>query len=358
MTLSKLEIVQFRNLQSVSISLHPYVNVFYGANGSGKTSILEAIFFLSRGRPFRGSQARRLINESANYLTVFASLDSFCEVGIRKRSTGQTELRLNGESSATLAEIAHQMPTTLLEPASSNLFEDGSSSRRAILDWGVFHVEPKFYSAWRRYQRALKQRNSLLKLGVISKVELDYWDHELGASAAQMHAQRQAYFQQWMPFWKEHISSFLPDIEVVLEYLPGWDTREDLAEILITRRAADRERGYTQLGPHRADLYFRLGASSANDFLSRGQKKLTVCALKLSQLKLLRVLGIKSSLLIDDLPSELDLDSQKKVIASILGSELQIFVTAIDCRALRDVLEGLKGGYKAFHVEHGVVCEA
>ncbi|MDI1301557.1 MAG: DNA replication/repair protein RecF [bacterium] len=358
MTLTRLEIAHVRNLQSVALLPHPRLNLLVGANGSGKTSVLEALHLLGLGRSFRSGRARRLVNDGQPDCTVFAAFGDEGQAAIRRGANGDTELRLDNRSQITMAELAQRLPLALLDPESMDLFDAGSKPRRAQLDWGVFHVEHRFYPVWLRYQRALKQRNSLLRSGSIGRLESAVWDSELAVSAGLLHSLRHEYVARWKPLWEARIQGFLPEQDLTLEYNPGWDVAHDLAGLLAANWDKDQERGHTQLGPHRADLRVRRGSAPADELLSRGQKKLVVCALKLSQVSLLQEAGRHCVLLVDDLASELDAISRQRLIDYLAASGAQVFITCIEPDAVLPVLQGSGAGFKMFHVEHGGVAEA
>ncbi len=359
MSISRLEIAHLRNLQSVSLLPHPRLNLLTGLNGSGKSSVLEALHLLGLGRSFRSGRARRLVNDEAASCTVFAGFADESHAGIERGANGDTALRLDGRSQITMAELAHKLPLLLLDPEAMDLLDEGSKPRRAQMDWGVFHVEHRFYPVWLRYQRALKQRNSLLRSGSMGRLESASWDKELAESATQLHQLRHDYLQRWQPLWQARIQGFLPDLDLSLEYTAGWDVERSLADVLAESWEKDMERGHTQAGPHRADLRVKRGTAPADEILSRGQKKLVVCALKLSQVSLLREHGRNCVLLVDDLASELDAQARQRLIDYLAASEAQVFITAIEPEAVRPALDAgglIQGkGYKLFHVEHGTV---
>ena len=346
MTISRLEIANVRNLQSVSLLPHPQLNLFVGQNGSGKTSVLEALHLLGLGRSFRSGRVRRLINDSASQCTVFVAFAEGGSAGIQRSVNGESQFRLDGRSKINLADIAHRLPLSLLDPASFGEMQEGSKPRRSQLDWGVFHVEHRFYPAWVRYQRALKQRNSLLRSGNIQPLESGAWDQELAESAALLHGFRQAHLSAWIPVWESVIQAFLPGFGLTLDYHPGWDTDQSLDALLADAWQRDLERGHTQVGPHRADLRIKLGTAPADEVLSRGQLKLALCALKLSQITVLRDQGIQSVILIDDLASELDAGARSRLLAYLAGTGAQTFITAIEAEGL---LADLETGARKMH---------
>lgn len=347
-----------RNLQSVSLLPHPRLNVLTGINGSGKTSVLESLHLLGLGRSFRSGRARRLVNDEDSSCTVFATFASGEQAGIQRFANGETVLRLNGRNQVTLSEMAQCLPLLLLDPESMDLLDTGSKPRRALLDWGVFHVEHRFFPVWQRYQRALKQRNSLLRSGSIGRLESTPWHKELADSALQLHQFRLAYLERWQPVWEGKVQMLLPDFKLTLDYQAGWDTSLDLADLLTASWEKDQERGHTQLGAHRADLRVKLGTAAADEVLSRGQKKLLVCALRLSQVALLKADNQDCVLLVDDLASELDSWARQRLIDDLAGSGAQVFITCIESDAILPLLPAGQQGFKLFHVEHGTLREA
>lgn len=357
MSLSRLEINHVRNLQSVSLLPHPRLNILTGINGSGKTSVLEALHLLGLGRSFRSGRARRLVNDEESFCTVFAEFTQGNQAGIQRFANGETNLRLDGRNQVTLAEMAQCLPLTLLDPESMDLLDAGSKPRRALLDWGVFHVEHRFFPMWQRYQRALKQRNSLLRSGSIGRLESAPWNKELSESALQLHQFRLDYLARWQPVWETKVKALLPDIELTLDYQPGWDTSQNLWELLAASWEKDQERGHTQLGAHRADLRVKRGTAAADEVLSRGQKKLLVCALRLSQVALLRSQGVECVLLVDDLASELDASARQRLIDDLLEDGAQVFITSIEASSIVPLIPTGDQGFKMFHVEHGTLRE-
>lgn len=357
MSVVRLEIAHLRNLQSVSLLPHPHLNLLTGANGSGKTSVLEALHLLGLGRSFRSGRARRLVNDAESACTVFAQFADGGQAGIRRGANGETTLKVDNSSQVTLAQLVHRLPLCLLDPESMDLLDAGSKPRRAQLDWGVFHVEHRFYPVWLRYQRALKQRNSLLRSGNIGRLESAVWHREMAESARQLHAFREDYLARWQPQWEARIAAFLPDHSLSLEYTPGWDVALPLEEQLADGWDRDVERGHTQIGPHRADLRVKRGTAPADEVLSRGQKKLVVCALKLSQVALLQATGQQCVLLVDDLASELDALARQRLIDVLAASGAQVFITSIEPEAVRPQLDSTGNSFKMFHVEHGTVVE-
>lgn len=354
MSLVSLDIVQLRNLHQVSLQPSSQFNLIYGANGSGKSSLLEAIFLLGLGRSFRTQRSRRLVQEGYDSATVFAELSSGSRIGVLKRASGNTEARINGQNAASLSALAQQLPLQLFDPESLLLVSGPSLARRQLLDWGVFHVEPTFISVWSRARRALAQRNSLLKSAKISIAELKVWEAELVSASLELSEQRRRLISRWLPDVEETLLQYLPASHMSISFFPGWDDDVDYSELLAGSRAKDRERGFTAYGPHRADLKIKSHGAAADERLSRGQLKLCACLIKLALSRLLqKECGIRPVLLFDDLSSELDESARSQVVEIVETLSVQSFFTCIDRGQLEKTLPAQ--GIKMFHVEQGCV---
>ncbi|WP_068857703.1 DNA replication/repair protein RecF [Perlucidibaca aquatica] len=354
MSLAKLDVVQLRNLEHVSIEPGSRFNLIYGENGSGKSSLLEAIFVLGLGRSFRTQRARRIVQDGHDVATVFAELANGSRLGVLKRSAGITEARVNGHNASALSELAQHLPLQLFDPESLLLISGPSLARRQLLDWGVFHVEPEFLAVWSRAKRALAQRNSLLKSAKISIPELKVWELELAAAANELSCQRRALATQLLPELERVLSQYLPASDLTVSYYAGWEETLDYSDLLEASRSKDRERGFTVYGPHRADLKIRSHGTAADERLSRGQLKLCACLVKLVLSQWLQSnCAVQPVFLFDDLSSELDTAARLHIAEFVGAMSVQSFFTSIDKKQLEMTLP--LGETKMFHVEHGAV---
>ena len=350
MHITSLRIENFRNLRSVEVTPHREFNYFYGANGAGKTSLLEALVVLSRGRSFRTAQAEELIGERERSFSVFLELargDGVHRLGL-ERSGSHWKARKDGQDQPVLSVLMRQLPLVLMEPNSHLLISGTPDGRRRFLDWGVFHVEPAFLDVWRRYSRVLKQRNAALRHR--DERVLDSLDDVAASLGEAVHTFRQGYFSQvlgsFAPLGGEHSDAVAA---VSMKYLPGWN-EGSLHEALQRSRKRDLEQGTTNVGPHRGDILFNAGQKAARAMLSRGEQKALVAALLLTQARLLAEQGEKPLILLDDLASELDAQHLAAVMHSATDCAGQVWVTG--------VLEpALDRESKRFHVEHGTVRE-
>jgi DNA replication and repair protein RecF len=355
-----LDISDFRNLLSVKIEPVPIgFNYIYGSNGSGKTSLLEAIYYLSLGRSFRSSILERVIEKSANKLSIFARLttqnDQMTSVGLERNVEGEIKIRIDGNDVHSIAELASLMPVQLIDSQCHHLIDAGPVFRRKHIDWGVFYLNNDFLRNWKLFQYTLKQRNAGLR-HQISRKELDGWTHELIKSAEQLERSRRLYLVQLIPLLEATIAELISLSDLKISYYPGWDLSKDYYTVLQQTIDRDFQLGYTQLGPHKADLKISIRGIPAKDILSRGQQKLFVCGMILARGTLLQQCADKKPIyLIDDLPSELDKESRAKLVALLSKQEAQIFVTAVECNSQSDV--SVNSPLKMFHVEHGNVKE-
>lgn len=358
MLIKHLTIQQFRNLASVSLIPFSGINIFYGQNGAGKTSVLEAIYFLGLGRSFRTHLIPRIIHHETQAFLLFAQLwkeNRDISIGIERSRQGDKKIRMDGETLPSIALLAKQLPLQLLTTESHRYFHDGPKSRRQFLDWGVFHVEPLFYAQWQRFQKALLQRNAALK-SQRPQNEIAIWDQEILPLAQILDQYRVQYLSQLQPILSHLFQVVLPEFDLHLRYSRGWSQEKNLAELLENQCARDRQLGYTQSGPHRADCQLYVGKTPVFDELSQGQQKLASYALHLAQgILLQKQSGHSPIYLIDDFPSELD-PEKRHFVASILSQlQAQVFITGITVEELSETFSLAQK--QLFHVEQGSITQ-
>lgn len=359
MIISKVSVSGFRNIVDAVVSPSPSLNLIVGDNGSGKTSFLESLFVLGVGRSFRTSSIKNAIHCDSESAFVYGELkdgsgvkkDQGVEIGHR----GKIRARQNGESVASASKLAESFPVQLINSDTFQLLDGGPKYRRQYMDWGLFHVEHGYAEYWKRFNRGMKQRNRLLRYGKLAGLqqELEPWNIELSACAEKIDRFRQLHLQELAPRIEEKFQQMclLPGLTV--EYKPGWDCSIDYDKYLEKNLERDRSAGFTKEGPHRADLVIKLDGLPAGERLSRGQSKMLVCGLKLVQGDILAVSrGLKTIYLVDDLPSELDMDNRKIFLSQLLRSEGQIFITAVEPNLI-DIGDRLGLEPKVFHVKQG-----
>lgn len=330
--ITNLQIVNFRNFEHISIEPTHGLNIIYGKNASGKTSLLEAIYFLGTGHSFRSHHIHQIIKNNADQLTLFCKInnnDAQSSLGIEKNRAGLFNIRINQENAHSAAELAKKIPLQIVTPHHKSLLEDGPQAKRKFIDWGVFHVEHDFIEHWKRYHHGLKQRNAALKTAA-HKNEVSIWDQELNTSSKKIDEARKYYLESFVLSFNEIIKKILPNIDFKFKLHSGWETKLDLPELWEKNYKKDLAMGFTQYGPHRADIIMLANNHPIKEVLSRGQQKLFVYALKISQGELLARLTLKNCIyLIDDIEAELDTDNQEKIIALLLENKSQIFATVL-----------------------------
>lgn len=353
MSLESIVIEDFRCIRTAELALNDRCNLISGENASGKTSLLEAIFVLGRGRSFRTARAETLIRNGAGAFQLAAKVrggSGLRPLGLRFSRQGM-EARYSGRPVSGMAELAMVLPAQAIDPEVHRLIEGGPQERRRFLDWGVFHVEPGFVDAWRRYQRALRQRNAALRSGAAPAL-VQAWDPELTEAGAAVSAFRATYMAALVPFVAT-VGQRLLGARLEIGLMHGWSVEKQLADALAASWPRDRERGLTHVGPHRADISVRFEGAPARDRISRGQQKLAAAALLLGQLRCDAELGSSvAALLVDDPAAELDSGNLEKLLEEVVDLPAQLFITALDPR--NPALDRLPEGHR-FHVEHGSV---
>ena len=348
MSLADLSVANLRCIERAELGIAPGLTLIWGGNGSGKTSLLEAIFLLGRGRSFRTRNTERLIRRGQDHLRVIGhvqrSPDSRTVIGIELAGAGLTA-RVGGRPVQSLAELSQAFPVQVIEPGVHRLVEEGGYRRRRWMDWAVFHVEPQFVDAWVRYTRALKQRNAALK---VDPSQAEVWDPDLARLGEVIDQSRRLFFVQLEPYWKDAVSA-LSGLPVELHYQRGWSQEHSLREALAISRARDETRQLTHAGPHRADVAVRLHGRPAREVLSRGQQKLVAVAMTLAQLLFLQATTETTpTLLLDDPAAELDGEHLQRFIAQVSLLRCQLVVTSLQAESR------LFGSpQRTFHVEHG-----
>jgi len=355
MLLQELEISSFRNISQASLCPAPGLNLIVGDNASGKTSLLEAIYYLSRARSFRSSLTRALIQDDAVQFALFARMitdrgDRHIRLGI-ERTLKQMQIRCQGSSVASSSVLTRNFPVLFLGSDSFQLLTGGPRQRRRLMDWCLFHVEQDYLDTLGKYQHVLSQRNAILRQASLDPVQLRPWDSQLGPLGMRLHHYREAF----IPHFAELLSwrwSLMDGQKLSVDYAPGWDVDLDYGEELARRATDDIRRSYTRFGPHTADIRFRIDDRPLTQSLSRGQMKRFITCVILTQADLYRQHHDDSPcLLIDDLPAELDGSSRRELLKTVHESGLQVFVTAT-----HECLLGDAGLAQArFHVEHGRV---
>jgi DNA replication and repair protein RecF len=348
-TLASLQVQNFRCIESASLDFNERLNVFVGDNGSGKTSLLEAVHVLGRGRSFRTTDNRVLVRKGCAATTLSGSVvdqTTTATIGL-KISPGEFDVRVDGKSGGKVSDLLALLPVQAIPADIGTVILGSPESRRRMLDWGVFHVEHHYLTRWREFRRALTQRNAALRAASSNEV-LDAWDLEFAAAAESLSQSRRSYVARLIPAYRA-VTDELLESAIDVEYRPGWPSEKELTEVLREGRAGDRECGYTRFGPHRADLQITTGTGSSRWHASHGQQKLLGAALVLALCQIATAeSGQALALLLDEPAADLDSERLRRLMSCVFKLRAQVFIAAVSIDNL-----GLRSEKSMFHVEHG-----
>ncbi len=339
----------FRCLTSAALEADPQYNLIHGRNASGKTSILEAIAYLGRGKSFRGASPQELISHGQNEFLLLGKVESgarLATVGVRNSKEG-LEVKIDGDRETSATALVELLPLQVIDPEVHNLVAGGPEQRRRYLDWIAFHVEQAYPERWRRFRRALKQRNAALRDGA-AKTSIAAWDREFLESAAEVDQTRRRVLTIARESLEEMGAALLGS-ELAFEYRQGWSAEQTLQESLAAASEKDRLTGTTQSGPHRAELRLVYDKRRAKRMVSRGQQKLLACTMILAATEVVQTaLERPLLLLLDDPAAELDEEALAGLLNGIFSLGSQIIATALDAETLQFPEQPT-----VFHVEHG-----
>ncbi len=385
MYIKRLLINDFRNLEYVELQPCSGFNFICGPNGSGKTSVIEAIHYLSLARSFRTSTYQYLIQQGKPQFNLFAQikedgLEVDTAIGLARPRLGEPTIKINADPITRMVDLIDHIYVQIIHPQGVELLTKAAEMRRAFLDWGVYYTDPEFKQLWLQYRKTLKQRNSLLRrdaprreqrgrsVGAPSPLsselstamssnwgaaELAVWDETLARLSELITQKRQAYLEQLQGILQEMVGQFLPDFKLKFELYQGWEKGQDLRVLLAQNLEKDRGLGYTLYGCHRADLKIKNNTLSAGATLSRGQLKMLVYAMRLAQGMLLKQLTNRTCIyLIDDLNSELDERAQRILLETLARCSHQVFISNIQ---QEQFLVGAGASCQVFSLEGGKV---
>lgn len=353
MALGSVTITNFRCVEECHFELHPKRSLFTGPNASGKTSLLEALFFLGRGRSFRTRRLVNLIRQGQTEFRVVGRIgdaDAAVVVGVQGNRDGVTA-RLGGRPAANIAELATRFAPQVIDPEIHRLLEEGPVRRRRFMDWGVFHVEQGFMPAWQRYHRALKQRNAALRQELPDAV-VDLWDADLSAAGEALTEMRQRYIDRLRSPFGEIGAAF--GMAVDLRFEAGWDLERTLATAIHGSQRRDLVAAGHSVWAAQGGCGCAGFRCLARERVSRGQQKLLAAALTLAQLQLQETdrPGC-AALLLDDPAAELDRENLGRLLVAVGRIPCQLVVTS-----LQPDIQQLLNPDRMFHVEHGHVRPA
>lgn len=351
MSLTFFSATGFRCLETLNLEMDPRFNLIVGPNASGKTSLLEALYYLGRGRSFRSATNRELIQTGSSEFRIFGIANrtdiSSHKLGVEVEF-GHRRIRVDGED-GTGADLARCLPVQVIDPEIHELVQGGPELRRRFLDWGVFHVKHGFLEAWRNYQQVLRQRNAALRQNETDEL-VRLWDEALLAHGDSVHRLRLEFLQDFLPLFSSIVEKNL-SFDAICSYKPGWSPKLGFQEALQESITRDRAFASTQVGPHRADLTLQVADRRARHRVSRGQQKMLAAVLLIAQTRFVAAhIATKPLLLVDDPAAELDRSNRERLFALLEEMPAQMFITALQADDLPWTTHA-----RMLHVEHGKV---
>lgn len=359
-TICQLSIRGLRNLLAVDFEPSPAVNVIFGDNGQGKTSLLEAIYLVATTKSFRTHRVREAICHDADACHVQATIDD----GVRKRtqsvavSASQQIVKIDGQKPEGLAAFAIRTPVVVFHPGELELTMGAAAGRRTLLDRVALFFDPGSLSEQRAYVRAMRERQKALETEGTSGRSVSAWEQLMAEHGARLSRARRLAADKLHETAAEAFGLMAPEnLTMTARYAPGGSEDPLEAQARLERdRDRDARRPSAKFGPHRDDLLLSLNGRSARVVASQGQHRLMTLSLKVAELSCLSVgAGSRAVLLLDDVSSELDA-SRASSFFSVLGSRLdQVFLTTAR-REIAAAIEDVLGATTLFEAISGSIC--
>ena len=365
MILNKISILNFKNIREASLELSPNLNCFIGHNGEGKTNFLDAVYYLSFCRSAFNPIDSQVIMHDQDFFVVEGfyeneaadPIDIYCGM---KRGT-KKHFKRNKKEYKRLSQHIGLIPLIFVSPADQSLISGGSEERRRLMDVVISQYDNGYIEALNNYNKALQQRNALLKMEQEPDAALlDIWEQEMARHGERIFTARQDFVERLIPVFQE-IYNHVADghEEVSLKYI-SHAQRGALIDVIQRDRYKDRAVGYSLHGVHRDDLEMMLGGYQMRREGSQGQNKTFVLALKLAQFDFLRRTASQTTplLLLDDIFDKLDAHRVEQIVKLVSGDGFgQIFITDTNRDHLDQILRSVSYDYKLFEVEGGEIRE-
>jgi DNA replication and repair protein RecF len=364
MHIEDISVVNFKNLNEVKADFSPKLNCFIGKNGAGKTNMLDAIYYLSFCKSFFNATDQLNINHEENFFMlngnyIRSEMKETISCGLQKGQKKQ--FKRNTKVYKKLQEHIGLLPLVMITPSDGNLILGGSDERRKFMDGVISQYNQNYLNHLLKYNRALLQRNNLLKQFVSERYFdeelLAIWDMQLIEYGTLIHSQRTEFVQKLIPVFQRYYSFISQDNEEVgLVHLS--DLYENSLEQLLKRSLPkDRVVQHTTVGIHKDDLVLNIGDYPIKKLGSQGQKKTFLVALKLAQFDFIKEISEqKPILLLDDIFDKLDQHRVEQIVAVVAGEQFgQIFITDTNREHLDTIIRKMNTDFRIFYVEKGKV---
>ena len=361
MILEKLSIINYKNIAAATLELSPKINCLIGQNGVGKTNVLDAIYFLSFCHSAGTSIDSQVIRHGEEFFMLEGSYDEDLHIIAAMKKGAKKHFKRNKKEYKRLSEHIGLIPIVVVAPSDTLLIEGGSEERRRLMDMVISQYDRSYIDAMNRYNKALQQRNALLKLEEEPDNDvISLFEEQMAMEGEKIYQRRKTFIEELTPIFQRIHETISENREQVsLTYLSHCQ-RGPLLEIIQRDRFKDRAVGYSLHGIHRDDLEFSLSGHPMKREGSQGQNKTFVIALKLAQFDFLKRTNSKTTplLLLDDIFDKLDARRVEQIV-KLVGSEEfgQIFITDTNRDHLDQILAGSEHDYRIFHVENGEIKE-
>ena len=363
MELRSISLLNYRNLVEVNVEFSPGINCFIGSNGMGKTNLLDAVYYLSFCKSAVNASDSSNITHDAPF---FMLQGDYCsgsgiesEVSCGLKRSEKKQFRKDGKIYERLSDHIGTVPLVMVSPADNELIAGGSEERRRFMDVVISQYDKEYLQSLIRYNRALQQRNALLRGEREPDADMMSLIEEMMAEEAlSINRSRRNFIDELVPiFTKFHNAITGGNEPVALSYRSHLN-EGNLVDILRASRGDDRRLGHTSKGVHRDELVMQLGAYPLRREGSQGQNKTFLVSLKLAQYDFLRTKGGEMPLLLlDDIFDKLDSRRVEQIISLVAGDGFgQIFITDVNREHIDHILEHVTGEYRLFDVENGTVC--
>ena len=363
MVLKSLSILNYKNIQGATLELSPKMNCFIGNNGVGKTNVLDAVYYLSFCRSASNPLDSQVIRHDEQFCMIEGEYQTGTQpltISVGMKRGQKKHFKRDKKEYKRLSEHIGLIPLVMVAPSDAFLIEGGSEERRKLMDMVISQYDRSYIDHLARYNNALQQRNTLLKIEnrEPDPMLLDLWEEQMAEAGEQLFQKRTAFVTELTPVFQEYYQQISGERErVELEYV-SHGQRGALLEVIRRDRAKDRAVGYSLHGVHRDDLVFTLGGHPMKREGSQGQNKTYVIALKLAQFDFLKRTASQTTplLLLDDIFDKLDADRVEKIVHLVSGDNFgQIFITDTNRDHLDQILKTSSLDYKIFHVDNGVI---
>ena len=365
MILKRISILNYKNLEQVELDFSPKMNCFIGQNGMGKTNLLDAVYYLSFCKSSANPIDSQNIKHNQDFFVVQGSYltdegdpeEVYC--GLKRRQKKQ--FKRNKKEYSKLSDHIGLIPLVMVSPADSELILGGSEERRRFMDVVISQYDREYLSALIRYNKAMAQRNTLLKAEVEPDDELmNVWEEMMASAGEVVFRKRNDFINEFIPTFQSFYSYISQDQEVVNLSYESHAIQGNLLQIIRESRQRDRIMGYSLKGIHKDDLVMQLAEYPIKREGSQGQNKTYLVALKLAQFDFLRRTGSNTTplLLLDDIFDKLDASRVEQIVKLVSGDKFgQIFITDTNRDHLDKILRKIEGEYKVFGVEQGAIYE-